>query len=244
MEFENKVIVVTGGNNGIGKEIVKYFNNLKSKTVVIDMDHQNVDCEFYFKGDISCKNVLENFSKEIIKEFKSVDVLINNACISKRGILSKCTYEDFLYVLKVGVVASYYLSLLLKDSFSKNASIVNISSTRANMSQPDTESYTSAKGGISALTHSLAVSLAGKVRVNSISPGWIDNKQSEWEKSDYYQHLTRSIGEAKDIAEMVVFLSSSKAKFITGENINIDGGMSKQMIYHGDNNWRYREEVK
>ena len=110
------------------------------------------------------------------------------------------------------------------------------------MSQPNTESYTAAKGGISALTHALAVSLAGKVRVNSISPGWIDTSSVQYTGPDALQHAVRRVGYPLDIANMVLFLCSDKAGFITGENICIDGGMTKQMIYHNDFGWTLENE--
>ena len=119
----------------------------------------------------------------------------------------------------------------------EGAAIVNISSSRDRMSQPQTESYTAAKGGIAALTHALAVSLAGKVRVNSISPGWIDTAYTVYEGPDAVQQPIGRVGNPLDIANMVLYLCSDKAGFITGENICIDGGMTRQMIYHGDNGW-------
>ena len=119
----------------------------------------------------------------------------------------------------------------------EGAAIVNISSSRDRMSQPQTESYTAAKGGIAALTHALAVSLAGKVRVNSISPGWIDTAYTVYEGPDAVQQPVGRVGNPLDIANMVLYLCSDKAGFITGENICIDGGMTRQMIYHGDNGW-------
>jgi len=125
--------------------------------------------------------------------------------------------------------------------FAKDASIVNISSSRDRMSQPQTESYTAAKGGIAALTHALAISLAGKVRVNSISPGWIDTAYEIYEGADAIQQPVGRVGNPLDIANMVLFLCSEKAGFITGENICIDGGMTKQMIYHNDYGWKLNE---
>ena len=110
------------------------------------------------------------------------------------------------------------------------------------MSQPQTESYTAAKGGIAALTHALSVSLAGKVRVNSISPGWIDNSYKVWEGPDATQQPAGRVGNPLDIANMVLYLCSEMAGFITGENICIDGGMTKQMIYHGDCGWRLEQK--
>ena len=106
------------------------------------------------------------------------------------------------------------------------------------MSQPQTESYTAAKGGISALTHALAVSLSGKVRVNSISPGWIDTSYKVYEGPDAIQQPAGRVGNPRDIANTVLFLCSGKAGFITGENICVDGGMTKLMVYHGDNGWK------
>lgn len=165
--------------------------------------------------------------------------------MSRKGILTGCGFDDFNYVLKLGVTAPYMLSLLFKKYFNNGAAIVNISSTRAFMSQPDTESYTAAKGGISALTHALSVSLSGRVRVNCISPGWIDTSafqdteidDPQFSSEDLSQHPAGRIGLPKDIAKAVLFLCSEDASFITGQNITIDGGMTKQMVYHGDHGW-------
>lgn len=156
-----------------------------------------------------------------------------------RGIES-CSFEEFQYALNVGVTAPFYLSKLFMPYFNEGASIVNISSSRDRMSQPQTESYTAAKGGISALTHAMAVSLAGEVRVNSISPGWINTEDTVYEGADALQQPVGRVGNPLDIANMVLFLCSDKAGFITGENICIDGGMTKQMIYHGDYGWELK----
>ena len=151
--------------------------------------------------------------------------------------ITNAEYEDFEYALKVGVTAPFYLSKLFLPYFGEGASIVNISSSRDRMSQRETESYTAAKGGISALTHALAVSLSGRVRVNSISPGWIDNNYTVYEGADALQQPAGRVGNPLDIANMVLFLASQKAGFITGENICIDGGQTRLMIYHGDHGW-------
>ena len=169
-------------------------------------------------------------------DYGHVDFLINNAAPKMCGI-REGSYEDFEYALKVGVTAPFYLSKLFAPHFAEGAAIVNISSSRDRMSQPETESYTAAKGGISALTHALAVSFAGKVRVNSISPGWIDTAYRVYEGPDAYQQPAGRVGNPMDIANMVLFLASDKAGFITGENICIDGGQTKLMIYHGDHGW-------
>ena len=170
-----------------------------------------------------------------------MDVLVNNALPLMKG-LDGCSYEEFDYALRVGVTAPFYLAKLFAPYFAPGASIINISSSRDRMSQPQTESYTAAKGGISALTHALAVSLAGKVRVNSISPGWIDTDFTEYHGSDAYQQPAGRVGNPMDIANMALFLASDKAGFITGENICIDGGMTRLMIYHNDYGWTLEDK--
>ena len=228
-----KVAVVTGGANGIGKCITEEFRKLGAKVYVIDKAEGSD-----YVGDISDKLDLEAFAGKVIRESGGVDYLINNAPPLMKGI-DECSYEEFQFALSVGVTAPFYLSKLLAPYFRKGASIVNISSSRDRMSMPQTESYTAAKGGIAALTHALAVSLAGKVRVNSISPGWIDTSYQVYEGPDALQQPVGRVGNPMDIANMVLFLCSDKAGFITGENICIDGGMTKLMIYHDDHGWSY-----
>lgn len=187
-------------------------------------------------GDISSREVLEDFAEKVIADYGHVDVLVNNALPLMKGIC-ECSYEEFQYAMSVGVTAPFYLTKLFMPYLTRGASVINISSSRDRMSQPQTESYTAAKGGIAALTHALAVSLAGKARVNSISPGWIDTEYTVYEGPDAVQQPAGRVGNPMDIAHMVLFLCSGKAGFITGENICIDGGMTKQMIYHGDCGW-------
>ena len=229
--FKNKIAVVTGGARGIGKCIRDEFEKTGAKVCVIDLLPND-----YFVGDLADKATLERFAAKVIADFGHVDYLINNAAPKMCGI-ENCSYEDFEYALKVGVTAPFYLSKLFAPHFAEGASIVNISSSRDRMSQPQTESYTAAKGGISALTHGMAVSFAGKVRVNSISPGWIDNNYSVYKGADAVQQPVGRVGNPPDIANMVLYLCSDMAGFITGENICIDGGMTHQMIYHGDHGW-------
>ena len=230
-DFTNKIIVVTGGARGIGKCIREQFEAAGAKVAVIDLLEND-----YFQGDLSDKSTLERFAAKVIADYGKVDCLINNAAPKMCGINSG-SYEDFEYALKVGVTAPFYLAKLFAPYFAEGASIVNISSSRDRMSQPQTESYSAAKGGISALTHALAVSLAGKVRVNSISPGWIDNAYTVYEGADAIQQPSGRVGNPPDIANMVLYICSDMAGFINGENICIDGGMTRQMIYHGDHGW-------
>lgn len=230
--FKDKVVVVTGGAQGIGRCIADEFEEAGAQVCVIDM--QDGD---HFVGDISEKVVLEHFAKDVINDYGHVDYLINNALPLMKGI-DECTYEEFQYAMSVGVTAPFYLSKLFTPHFAEGAAIINISSSKDRMSQPQTESYTAAKGGIAALTHALSVSLAGRVRVNSISPGWIDTNYAVYEGPDAIQQPVGRVGNPMDIANMVLFLCSDKAGFITGENICIDGGMTHQMIYHADHGWK------
>jgi len=234
--FKNKVAVITGGAQGIGKTIAEEFEKNGAAVCIIDKQPNA-----YFTGDLACESVLCDFSKKVIADYGRIDFLINNAMPLMKGI-SDCSYEEFNYALKVGVTAPFYLTKLFLPYFAPGASIINISSSRDRMSQPQTESYTAAKGGISALTHALAVSLAGKVRVNSISPGWIDTAFTEYTGPDAVQQPAGRVGNPLDIANMVLFLCSDRAGFITGENICIDGGMTKQMIYHNDCGWTLTPE--
>lgn len=233
MNFQNKVVVITGGAHGIGLCTAEEFRKRGAEVCVIDSSEGE-----HYVGDIGQKEVLEDFARTVIEKHGRVDVLVNNAPPRTFGI-EKCTWEQFQSALNVGVTAPFYLSKLFLPYFGEGASIINISSSRDRMSQRQTESYTAAKGGIAALTHALAVSLAGKVRVNSISPGWIDREFRTYEGADATQQPVGRVGNPLDIANMILFLASDKAGFITGENICIDGGQTKLMIYHGDNGWEY-----
>lgn len=233
--FRDKVVVVTGGASGIGRCICQEFKRNNAKVCIIDIKENP-----YFEGDLGEEQTLRRFAEKVILEHGHVDYLINNAPPLFKGI-DRCSYEEFNHALRVGITAPFMLTKLFVKHFAKGASIVNISSSRDRMSQAFSESYTAAKGGITALTHGLAASLAGKVRVNSISPGWIDTQFIEHSGSDAAQHPAGRVGNPLDIAHMVLFLCSDKAGFITGENICIDGGMSRQMIYHNDFGWRLEE---
>ena len=234
-EFSGKVVVVTSGAGGIGRCICEEF--AKAGAVVCPIDVQENPC---FVGDVGDKATLERFAAQVIANHGRVDVLVNNAPPQMKGILD-CTWEDFTRALDVGVTAAFYLTKLFLPHFTPGSSVINLSSNRDRMSQPFTESYTAAKGGIHALTHALAVSLRGRVRVNSISPGWIDTAFTVYEGPDATQQPAGRVGHPLDIAHMALFLASEKAGFITGENICIDGGMTRQMVYHGDHGWTLEE---
>lgn len=232
MRFTDKTVVITGGASGIGKRIAERFRAEGASVEIIDKTPGNG----WFVGDIADPDVLESFASHVIQKYGKIDILINNALPLMKGI-DDCSWDEFIYAQKVGVGAPFFLAKLFKDYFPYGGSIINISSSRDRMSQPRTESYAAAKGGIRALTHALAVSFASKLRVNSISPGWIDTTGTAYDGPDAKQHPAGRVGNPDDIASMVLFLCSDEAGFITGENIVIDGGMTRHMIYHGDNGW-------
>ncbi len=256
--FQDKVCVITGGALGIGRCLTREFSKAGAKIAFVDKNEQagmenkeyikkNGGQVVFYSGDISDELTLHQFAEMVIREYGNIDYLINNACFSMGGILKPCNYEDFNMVLRVGVTAPYMLTQLFLPYFNKGASIVNITSSRAFMSQANTESYTAAKGGITALTHALAVSLSGRVRVNSIAPGWIDTGKyydesyiPQYTKSDIAQHPSNRVGDPMDIARVAMFLCNEQNSFINGENITVDGGMSKVMIYSGDDGWEYK----
>ena len=231
--FEGKIAVVTGGAHGIGRAIAEAFRQRGAAVHIIDIQPGD-----WFVGDVSDKAALERFAESVILQSGHVDFLVNNALPLMKGI-EACSYEEFQYALSVGVTAPFYLTKLLTPHLSAGASIINIASSRDRMSQPQTESYTAAKGGIAALTHALAISLAGKARVNSISPGWIDTTGSDIGGADARQQPVGRVGKPEDIAALAMFLCSEEAGFITGENICVDGGMTRLMIYHGEHGWSF-----
>ena len=233
-DFSGKTAVVTGGARGIGKAVAEAFTREGARVHIIDRQPGD-----WFTGDVADRETLERFAASVAEKSGRVDFLVNNALPLMKGI-DDCTWEEFSYALAVGVTAPFSLTKLLLPCFAPGASVVTIASSRDRMSQPQTESYTAAKGGIATLTHAMAVSLAGKARVNSISPGWIDTAGSVITGPDALQQPARRVGRPEDIAEAVLFLCSGKAGFITGENLCIDGGMTRLMIYHGDHGWTYQ----
>ena len=233
--MQRKVAVVTGGAHGIGRAVAEAFRREGAEVHVMD-----VRPGAWFVGDVSRKTDLERFAAYVVQKSGHVDYLVNNVPPPMRGI-GDCGWEDFSEALTVGVTAPFYLTKLLLPHFAPGAAVVNISSSRDRMSQPQTESYTAAKGGIAALTHAMAISLAGRVRVNSVSPGWIDTGDAGISGPDARQQPVGRVGRPEDVAETVLFLCSDKAGFITGENVCVDGGMTRLMIYHGEHGWTYAE---
>jgi len=246
-DIMNRGVIVTGGGHGIGKQICLDFVKDGDRVCFIDIDENN-SAEFakqhknlyFYHGDVADPSALKGFIDYAMEKLQRIDVLVNNACRGSRGILSSLSYEEFDYILAVGLKAPYELSRLCKDELIKNKGrIINIASTRAFQSEPDSEAYASAKGGLVALTHALAMSLAPDVLVNCIAPGWINvTEGQEFSPEDLAAIPAGKVGSPKDISDMVMFLCGQD--FITGETFTVDGGMSKRMIYHGDWNWYYK----
>lgn len=249
-----KKAIVTAGANGIGRCIVEMLVSKGMYVFFIDLDEQagqKLKNRYprqlsFMHGDVGNKEDLDQFIKGIMHSDSPIEVFVHNAGISRGGI-ETCDYSGFEEAYRVGPLAAFYLAKQLRPQF-KDTSIILISSTRSTMSQPNTESYSASKGAINALTHSMCMSLAGTARVNAISPGWIDTSRyhdtelTETNSEDRNQHPSKRIGRPEDIASLVAYLMSTESSFINGENIIVDGGMTKQMIYHGDFGWKYHNK--
>lgn len=254
MKFKDKVVIVTGGGQGIGRAVCRAFAKEGANVVIADIDveaglenEQHIvsggGSAYFVETDVAEENSVKKLVDKAVKKFGSVDILINNAAIGGFGNMFENSMDVWDRVLAVNLRGPYMCSKYCAQVMSQNngGSIVNIASTRAFMSEPDTEAYSASKGGIVALTHSLAVSLGkSKIRVNSVSPGWID--VTGWQKSanakpavltesDYAQHPAGRVGVPEDIASACIFLCSNEAGFITGTNLTVDGGMTIKMIY-------------
>jgi NAD(P)-dependent dehydrogenase (short-subunit alcohol dehydrogenase family) len=248
--MQQKVYVVTGGARGIGRALVEYLISIGHFVFFIDIRIdlakqmiESLDSEMlvFIPCDLSQKEDIEKAVIAIENYGKTIDCLVNNAAISSGGLLTS-SYEGFMHTLSVNLVAPFYLSKLIEPMMNLKSSIINIGSTRAFQSQKDTESYSASKGGIISLTHAMMMTLDGKIRVNAISPGWIDtSSDQDNDVLDHKQHPSKRIGLPKDVIHAVMYLSSDDNDFLNGQNIIIDGGMSKQMIYHKDENWEYKK---
>ncbi len=252
-DLKDKVALVTGGAQGIGKGITRHFLGLGMKVVIADVDDeagQETLEEFnclgelkFVRTDVSNEADAKNAVEKTLEYFGGIYALINNAGIADPGSTppDELKLESWSRIIGVNLTGSFLMAKFAIPHLKKSkGAIVNISSTRSIQSEPNTEAYAATKGGILALTHALALSLSGKVRVNCISPGWIEvsgmkkrskRKTYNLTQADHEQHPAGRVGKAEDIAEMVAFLVSEKAGFITAQNFIVDGGMTKKMIY-------------
>ncbi|WP_442600327.1 SDR family NAD(P)-dependent oxidoreductase [Neobacillus sp. D3-1R] len=245
MSFKGKTVIITGGANGIGRSIVRQFAELNANIVIADINEENGN---KLKNELKKKQKIVEFKKTNVKNldeikdlmtftyelFGSIDILINNAGISKFHSFWEMTSEIWDDVMDTNLKGYFFCSLEAAKLMKKNGGkIVNIASTRAFMSEPNTEAYSASKGGIVALTHALANTLSPHaITVNCISPGWIETvNYDELKPIDHSQHLSNRVGKPDDIARACIFLCDAKNDFVNGENITIDGGMTKKMIY-------------
>jgi NAD(P)-dependent dehydrogenase (short-subunit alcohol dehydrogenase family) len=235
-----KTAIVTGGGHGIGKAIVFKLLDEGCRVMVLEsnrawieaLEHKENDRLFPFLCDVGVPEEVEQTVKIAGQQFGCIDYVVNNAGISCFKPIENVTVEDWNRVLSVNLGSIFYLIKSVKPLLSEHSAIVNIASTRALMSEPDSEAYAATKGGIVALTHALSISLSPKTRVNCISPGWIEvNHYENLSEADHLQQPVGRVGLVNDIAEAAAFLLNEKAGFITGQNIVIDGGMTKKMIY-------------
>lgn len=245
-----KNIIVTGGTQGIGKIISFELANKGFAVSVFEIDKEAIE-EFkletdleniaFFKTDISDEESVKKSIQLSFKKFGNISGLINNAAIQIEKPITELTLEEWNRVIGTNLTGAFLCAKHAAEYLKKSkGSIVNISSTRAFQSEPNTEAYSASKGGILALTHALAMSLGSEINVNCISPGWIDvsgikkkskANQIKLSEADHFQHPAGRVGKAEDIANMVLFLLDPENDFITGQNFIIDGGMTKKMIY-------------
>ncbi|WP_280768324.1 SDR family oxidoreductase [Salipaludibacillus daqingensis] len=240
-----KQVIVTGAARGIGKAIAEQFAVKGFHVWLIDiLEKEGLHLEKDLKTrGLSCTHVTIDVSKlediqslfhKIELENITLDVIINNAGVSSFHPLDEITIEDWDMIMNTNVRSAFLFSKLGARFLKKGSSIINIASTRANMSEPGSEAYAASKGAIVSLTHALAASLSDmEIRVNAISPGWIQNdKYQQLRTIDHEQHWSKRVGKPEDIARACFFLSSPDNDFITGENLVIDGGMTRKMIYN------------
>lgn len=242
-----RTIIVTGASNGIGQGIAKAYAEKGNNVILADIDeekgkkleeeiNQQGGKAFFIKTDVRKEEEIKNCAAKTVEAFGRIDVLINNAGITAFKPLHELTSEEWHNVLDVNLSSVFFFSREAAKYMKSNENggfIVNMASTRAQMSEPDSESYAASKGGIVALTHALAASLQNdRITVNAISPGWIHTGDYEKLKDqDHEQHFSKRVGKPSDIAEACLYLTDPKNNFVNGANITIDGGMTRKMIY-------------
>ena len=244
-ETSSKRVFITGGAEGIGKALVEAFCLSGDQVAFCDINETagqetaKATGSIFHKVDVSDKDALESCIQRILSEWNDIDIIVNNVGISQFSSITETSVEDFDKILSINLrpvfITSRLLAIHRKEQSSPNpyGRIINICSTRYLMSEPGSEGYAASKGGIYSLTHALALSLSEwNITVNSIAPGWIQTHDyDQLQPEDHSQHPSRRVGKPEDIARMCLFLCEENNDFINGENITIDGGMTKKMIY-------------
>jgi NAD(P)-dependent dehydrogenase (short-subunit alcohol dehydrogenase family) len=242
--LENKTVVITGGASGIGKACALRFIEHGWNVYICDIDYENglqTAEELSCKGKIRFLKVDVSDEKDIIKMFTeinidshSIDCIVNSAARTdfERTDFEKLTLSEWNSFIQVNLTGTFLVSRHAVPYLKKSKGcIINMSSTRAYMSEKNTEGYSASKGGVVALTHAMAVSLGPDIRVNSISPGWINTKNEKITEKDNEFHICGRVGKPEDIASMVYYLAGEQSGFITGQDFVVDGGITKKMIY-------------
>lgn len=243
MNFHNKTVIVTGAANGIGKGIATAYINAGAQVVLADLDEKAGqtlqqalgDNAIFVQTDVRKEKDIQHLMTKTLEHFQQIDILINNAGVSRFTPLHDLTVDAWDDVINTNLRSVFIASKEASKYMKRGGSIVNIASTRATMSEPNSEAYAATKGGIVALTHALAASLSERnITVNAISPGWIQNENyEELKDKDHAQHLSNRVGKPEDIAKACLYLTDSENNFVNGENITVDGGMTRKMIYEG-----------
>ena len=229
-----RAALVTGGARGIGRAIAEALAMHGYEVAVADIDAKAArESPFaFFKCDIASEAAVRGCVRGVLKRFGRLDALVNNAGIASpdNGPVEKLALADWNRRIGVNLTGAFLMTKHCAPHLrSARGAIVNIASTRALQSEPDTEAYSTSKAGLVGLTHALAMSLGPQVRVNCVSPGWIAHQQVR--KKDHAQHPAGRVGRDEDVAELVAYLVSDAAGFVTGANFVIDGGMTRKMIY-------------
>jgi NAD(P)-dependent dehydrogenase (short-subunit alcohol dehydrogenase family) len=246
MEFQNQVVVITGGANGIGKGLASAYAEKGAAVVIADVSeekgrqtaaelNEQYGTGLFVQTDVRKENDIVHLMEAAVHTYGRIDVLINNAGVSRWKSPYDLTIEEWDDVLNTNLrsvfLGSREAARYMKES--GGGAIINIASTRAAMSEPNSEAYAATKGGILSLTHALAVSLGkDRITVNAISPGWIEtNDYEELRSIDHTQHPSQRVGKPEDIAKACLYLSAKGNDFVTGINLVVDGGMTRKMIY-------------
>jgi len=231
--------IVTGAANGIGRAIALGLAKEDWTVIAGDLDDialvemKSISGIHPIKADVTNEADIKKLIRKAVQVGGGVQAIVSNTGVSGFASLEELTLKDWNRILATNLTPAFLLAKWGEKELRKTGgAMVLISSTRAHMSEPDTHAYSATKGGLSALTHSLAISLGSDVRVNCISPGWINVSGAKLSKKDHSQHPAGRVGVPEDIAAVVSFLLSDETRFITGAELIVDGGMTRKMIYH------------